>query len=178
MNTKEITNLLIKFGFSLMLLNSNLYAMQENPEQETKKMIICPICREKLEEENLIRTPCNHLFHNRCFEQLTIKHKINSCPVCRETLDPSKPETCPQYEDEIDYLIQRIQVIVIEIYPEDPAYDNIDLDELSPYNIKLRDLFLRQKRCSQKCLDKTKKRRKQVRRNNKVTPKTHSLSNN
>lgn len=36
------------------------------------------------ERKNIMRTPCNHLFHNRCLEKwLELK---NECPYCRREI--------------------------------------------------------------------------------------------
>jgi len=39
---------------------------------------VCPICLENLNENNTIKTTCNHIFHKSCLE--TWNH---NCPLCR-----------------------------------------------------------------------------------------------
>jgi hypothetical protein len=43
----------------------------------------CCICMEKLKnKEDIVKTPCNHLFHKLCLKQW-INDSKNDCPICR-----------------------------------------------------------------------------------------------
>lgn len=47
----------------------------------TDQEIECVICFELLRENSVVRTPCNHYFHNNCLLEWVIIN--NTCPVCR-----------------------------------------------------------------------------------------------
>jgi len=42
----------------------------------------CPICYEEYDPETLIRTPCQHIFHQECLDLWTENN--NTCPYCRD----------------------------------------------------------------------------------------------
>jgi hypothetical protein len=59
----------------------------------------CSICFENITEEKLMKTNCNHCFHNNCMtEWLKIK---NSCPLCRKKVETES--------DSLDIQIPEIQ---------------------------------------------------------------------
>ena len=41
----------------------------------------CTICFENI-NNNAIKTPCNHYFHQKCLDEWIVKN-INNCPICR-----------------------------------------------------------------------------------------------
>lgn len=51
-------------------------------------MEICPICQENLKfnKRKVIKTPCNHSFHEMCFKKIIVK----TCPCCREPVQEKK----------------------------------------------------------------------------------------
>lgn len=56
----------------------NNYSLDLNNDHE------CCICMEKLKnEEDIVKTPCDHLFHKLCLKQW-IDNSKNDCPICRK----------------------------------------------------------------------------------------------
>ena len=39
----------------------------------------CPICQENINKHWKIITPCNHIFHKKCY-----KNSLSKCPICRK----------------------------------------------------------------------------------------------
>lgn len=61
--------------------------MGDQHSEQTEKDF-CPICREQLHSQSIIKTNCGHLFHNICLFQHFHKIGDNStdCPICRTTI--------------------------------------------------------------------------------------------
>jgi hypothetical protein len=63
----------------------------ERPDPETE----CPVCLDTIgADQTFLRTPCGHVFHDRCLRTWTDEHP--DCPVCRHVLpsidvDPTDP---------------------------------------------------------------------------------------
>ncbi len=94
------------FSFLDLIISFLLYLLFESPidrvtpEDNTEPLNIelktttftldepssCSICLEDfIKEEEVKITPCNHLFHLQCGNDL-VNNKIKSCPVCRSEL--------------------------------------------------------------------------------------------
>ena len=52
--------------------------------EENKKDDNCSICFEKLSDDILGITKCNHIYHHKCISEWIINNK--SCPLCRKTI--------------------------------------------------------------------------------------------
>ena len=62
-----------------ILLTSIVYQSDENEREE------CSICLEKFNiNEEVFKTPCEHLFHVTCITEWLYKNK--TCPICRYDL--------------------------------------------------------------------------------------------
>ena len=62
-----------------ILLTSVVYRSDENERDE------CSICLEKFNiDEEVFKTPCNHMFHVTCLTEWLYKNK--TCPICRYDL--------------------------------------------------------------------------------------------
>ena len=63
---------------------------------------ICPICRERFLNKNLLKTDCGHLFHLSCLKDwINSKHSVrNQCPLCRRDISALKPalDRLPLYD--------------------------------------------------------------------------------
>ena len=48
----------------------------------------CPICFENMNNTEVLRTPCNHIFHKSCLELQFLSNYSSSftCSICREEL--------------------------------------------------------------------------------------------
>lgn len=46
----------------------------------------CSICTEPFKIHSTVKTPCGHLFHNRCIQRWITESSNMSCPMCRENL--------------------------------------------------------------------------------------------
>jgi hypothetical protein len=55
----------------------------------------CPICVESFANaEDVVRTPCQHYFHERCLRRWCRNHL--DCPMCRATVGPADGEPEPE----------------------------------------------------------------------------------
>ena len=57
---------------------------KEVKEINSKDKFVCCICLETNHIQKVIKTSCNHLYHNECINKWLLKD--NSCPLCRNTL--------------------------------------------------------------------------------------------
>ena len=51
----------------------------------------CPICMDKLKENNLTITKCGHKFCHTCLDSHS--YKDNKCPICRTDMETKKKKT-------------------------------------------------------------------------------------
>ena len=107
----------------------------------------CSICIESIDKTNMIKTPCDHTFCNKCLTKWLITN--TSCPMCRNNFGPSdKSEESDDDDEEIsinvemnDGISKRFQSDIEEYYEDfvDRLFDMIDNIEdqeyLRDYNV-------------------------------------------
>ena len=67
--------------------NINMVLLNNDQLKDLKELNInnCPVCFDKI-ENNAIKTPCNHYFHQECLDEWIVKNinkSIQNCPICR-----------------------------------------------------------------------------------------------
>ena len=67
---------------TLDLAQATLDLAQASPGEETQRE--CPICFDKICENDGSALPCMHSFHTRCIRPWVLEN--NSCPVCRHPM--------------------------------------------------------------------------------------------
>lgn len=79
----------------------------------------CVICLNKIEENNIYTTICNHQFHKKCFNDYrTSKSDGNiRCPLCRHNLYPNDPFNTPNNHSHDTAIINTQMVIMNNNHP-------------------------------------------------------------
>ena len=112
----------------------------------------CNICLDEMENMDTFKTPCNHIFHNRCVAQWLLIN--DTCPLCRTIVVKTDERNLTStdiiyYDNEpiyiyyIEYLISYIQYIS-HVKPT-VGFSKLDSWYNKTYNDRLYNKYSRRK---------------------------------
>lgn len=82
---------------TLKKIRSHRIKIPKVAKKSSSKSNECPICMEKMEQNNIAILPCGHKFHFSCIFRAA-SNKM-SCPLCRANILPSDAPIQPQTVD-------------------------------------------------------------------------------
>jgi len=94
---------------------------------------VCSICLEELNEHNVVKLSCNHIFHKKCINDALYVHidldSIKTCPYCRNELNNNDKKniiTGEQFTQEIYTITENMEWVDAYNYVLDMTYNDID----------------------------------------------------
>ena len=93
----------------------------------------CSICLEELNEHNVVKLSCNHIFHKKCINDALYVHidldAIKTCPYCRNELNNTDKKniiTGEQFTEEIYSITEVMQWVDAYNFVLEMTYNDID----------------------------------------------------
>lgn len=94
---------------------------------------VCSICLEELNEHNVVKLSCNHIFHKKCINDALYVHidldSIKTCPYCRNELNNNDKKniiTGEQFTEEIYSITENMEWVHAYNYVLEMTYNDID----------------------------------------------------
>jgi hypothetical protein len=94
---------------------------------------VCSICLEELNEHNVVKLSCNHIFHKKCINDALYVHidldSIKTCPYCRNELNNNDKKniiTGEQFTEEIYSITENMEWVDAYNYVLEMTYNYID----------------------------------------------------